>query len=136
MSMETRTQPVIQQGFFYYILVSNSYDKIKQKYPSFNVYKTLAYVYIFVPKIYWIQPSIYYNRLNYHLEVADAAGVSQMEDAFAEEIKKRGEDFKFYQDQYGEHPDDRVVKNDEVSQKLADVATLTNIFGGLKEKVL
>lgn len=59
-----------------------------------------------------------------------------MEDAFAEEIKKRGEDFKFYQDQYGEHPDDRVVKNDEVSQKLADVATLTNIFGGLKEKVL
>ena len=90
----------------------------------------------FVLKLYWIQPSIHYNRLNYHLEVADAAGVSQMEDAFAEEIKKRGEDFKFYQDQYGEHPDDRVVKNDEVSQKLADVATLTNIFGGLKEKVL
>ena len=58
-----------------------------------------------------------------------------MEDAFAEEIKKRGEDFKFYQDQYGEHPDDRVVKNDEVSEKMADLQTLTQIFGGLKEKV-
>ena len=37
--------------FFYYILVSNSYDKIKQKYPSFNVYKTQSYVYIFCTEI-------------------------------------------------------------------------------------
>ena len=58
-----------------------------------------------------------------------------MEDDFAEEIKKRGDDFKFFQDQYGEHPDDRVVKNDEVTEKLAEVQTLTQIFGGLKEKV-
>ena len=58
-----------------------------------------------------------------------------MEDDFGEEIKKRGEDFKFYQDQYGEHPDDRVIKNEEVSEKLADVQTLTQIFGGLKGKV-
>ena len=58
-----------------------------------------------------------------------------MEDDFGDEIKKRGEDFKFYQDQYGEHPDDRVVKNEEVSEKLADVQTLTQIFGGLKQKV-
>ena len=74
-------------------------------------------------------------RLNYHIEVANAADVSKMEDDFAEEVKKRGEDFKFFQDQYGEHPDDRVVKNDEVTEKLADVQTLTQIFGGLKEKV-
>jgi hypothetical protein len=59
-----------------------------------------------------------------------------MEDDFAEEIKKRGEDFKFYQDQYGEHPDDRVIKNEEVSEKLADVQTVSAIFGGLKGKVL
>ena len=58
-----------------------------------------------------------------------------MEDDFAEEVKKRGEDFKFFQDQYGEHPDDRVVKNDEVTEKLADVQTSSQIFGGLKEKV-
>merc|ERR1712193_197910 len=50
-------------------------------------------------------------------------------------LKKRGDDFKFFQDQYGEHPDDRVVKNEEVSEKLAEVKTLTQIFGGLKEKV-
>jgi len=99
--------------------------------------------------IYWAnlrqEPVVYANgkpytardpeKLNYHIEVANAADVSKMEDDFAEEIKKRGEDFKFYQDQYGEHPDDRVVKNDEVTEKLADVQTLTQIFGGLKEKV-
>ena len=80
-------------------------------------------------------PTILFLRLNYHIEVSNAADVSKMEDDFAEEIKKRGEDFKFFQDQYGEHPDDRVVKNEEVSEKLADVQTLTQIFGGLKEKV-
>merc|ERR1712158_76746 len=72
---------------------------------------------------------------NDHLEVGNAADVSKMEDDFAAEITKRGEDFKSYQDQYGEHPDDRVVKNDEISEKLAEVKTLTQIFGGLKEKV-
>ena len=77
----------------------------------------------------------FYSRLNYHIEVANAADVSKMEDDFAEEIKKRGDDFKFFQDQYGEHPDDRVVNNDEVTEKLAEVQTLTQIFGGLKEKV-
>merc|ERR1711899_137723 len=34
-----------------------------------------------------------------------------------------------------EHPDDRVVKNDEIAEKLGEVKTLTQIFGGLKEKV-
>jgi len=75
------------------------------------------------------------HRLNDHLEVGNAADVSKMEDDFAAEITKRGEDFKFYQDQYGEHPDDRVVKNDEIAEKLGEVKTLTQIFGGLKEKV-
>merc|ERR1711970_130591 len=75
------------------------------------------------------------EKLNDHLEVGNAADVSKMEDDFAAEITKRGEDFKFYQDQYGEHPDDRVVKNDEISEKLAEVKTLTQIFGGLKERV-
>ena len=59
-----------------------------------------------------------------------------MEDEFAEAIKGRGDDFKFYQDQYGEHPDDRAIKNEEITEKLADVQTLTNIFGGLKAKVM
>lgn len=99
--------------------------------------------------IYWAnlrqEPVVYVNgrpftardpeKLNYHLEVTDPNGVSKMEDEFAEELKKRGDDFKFYQDQYGEHPDDRAIKNDEVVEKLADVQTLTNIFGALKEKV-
>merc|ERR1712110_443093 len=75
------------------------------------------------------------EKLNDHLEVGNAADVSKMEDDFAAEITKRGEDFKFYQDQYGEHPDDRVVKNDEIAEKLGEVKTLTQIFGGLKEKV-
>merc|ERR1712062_288135 len=99
--------------------------------------------------IYWAnlrqEPVVYVNgkpftardpeKLNDHLEVGNAADVSKMEDDFAAEITKRGEDFKSYQDQYGEHPDDRVVKNDEISEKLAEVKTLTQIFGGLKEKV-
>ena len=59
-----------------------------------------------------------------------------MEDEFAEAIKGRGDDFKFYQDQYGEHPDDRAIKNEEITEKLADVQTLTTIFGGLKAKVI
>ena len=59
-----------------------------------------------------------------------------MEDEFAEAIKSRGDDFKFYQDQYGEHPDERAVKNDEQSEKLADIQTLTTIYSGLKEKVI
>ena len=58
-----------------------------------------------------------------------------MEDEFTEAIKSRGEDFKFYQDQYGEHPDERAVKNEEQTEKLADIQTLTNIYGGLKDKV-
>ena len=58
-----------------------------------------------------------------------------MEDEFADAIKSRGDDFKFFQDQYGEHPDERAVKNEELTEKLGDIQTLTNIYGGLKDKV-
>merc|ERR1712168_602463 len=74
------------------------------------------------------------DKLNYHLEVPNPDDVSKMEDEFAEVIKSRGDDFKYFQDQYGEHPDERLVKNDEMTEKLADVQTLTNIYSGLKEK--
>ena len=73
--------------------------------------------------------------MNYPLEVPNPDDVSKMEEEFAEVIKGRGEEFKFFQDQYGEHPDERAVKNDEQTEKLADVQTLTNIYSGLKEKV-
>jgi len=98
--------------------------------------------------IYWAnlrqEPVVYVNgkpytarnpeKLNYHLEVKNPDDVSKMEDEFADVIKGRGDEFKFYQDQYGEHPDERAVKNEELTEKLADVQTLTTIFGGLKEK--
>merc|ERR1712168_1387982 len=98
--------------------------------------------------IYWAnlrqEPVVYVNgkpytarnpeKLNYHLEVKNPDEVSKMEDEFADVIKGRGDEFKFYQDQYGEHPDERAVKNEELTEKLADVQTLTTIFGGLKEK--
>ena len=58
-----------------------------------------------------------------------------MEDEFADAIKSRGDDFKFFQDQYGEHPDERAVKNEELTEKLGDIQTLTSIYGGLKDKV-
>merc|ERR1711970_712288 len=73
-------------------------------------------------------------KINYHLEVKNPDDVSKMEDELAEVVQGRGEDFKFYQDQYGEHPDERAVKNDELTEKLANVSTLTAIYGGLKEK--
>lgn len=99
--------------------------------------------------IFWVnlrqEPVVYVNgnpytardpaKLHYHLEVTSPDDVSKMEDEFAEEIKKRGEEFKFHQDQYGEHPDDRVAKNEMKTEKLGDVQTLTNIFSALKDKV-
>jgi len=98
--------------------------------------------------IYWAnlrqEPVVYVNgkpftardpaKINYHLEVKNPDDVSKMEDELAEVVQGRGEDFKFYQDQYGEHPDERAVKNEELTEKLANVQTLTFIYGGLKEK--
>merc|ERR1712156_544805 len=98
--------------------------------------------------IYWAnlrqEPVVYVNgkpftardpaKINYHLEVKCPEEGAKMEEEFAEVIKARGDDFKFYQDQYGEHPDERAVKNEEQTEKLAEVMTLTSIYSGLKEK--
>ena len=83
-----------------------------------------------------LRNTFYYLRLHYHIEIKDPQEVYKWEDAFVEEIKKRGEEFKYYQDQFGEHPDDRVTKDDVVTGKLGDLQTLTNIFGGIKTKVI
>ena len=53
-------------------------------------------------------------RLNYHLEITNADDVEKMEAEFAVALKLRGDDFKYYQDQFGEHPEERAVKNEEV----------------------
>lgn len=60
----------------------------------------------------------------------------KMEVAFVKEIQTRGPDFKYYKDQYGEHPDERAVKNEEVVEKIESVLTLGDVVQQLKEKVL
>ena len=60
--------------------------------------------------------------------------VTALENTFAEEIKKRGEDFKFFKDQFGEHPEERA-NNEEITEKLAGVTTLNEIYSAIKEKV-
>ncbi len=75
-------------------------------------------------------------RLNYHVVINNPDDVAKYEEAFAEELKSRGADFKFFKDQYGEHPDERKVKNEEHTEKLDSLETLTNIFGNLKNKVV
>merc|ERR1712133_345737 len=47
---------------------------------------------------------------------------------------KRGEDFKYYKDQFGEHPEERA-NNEELTEKLAGVTTLNEIYAAIKEKV-
>ena len=74
-------------------------------------------------------------RLIYHLEISNPEEVSKWEEGFVEEIKKRGEEFKAYQDQYGEHPDEREAKLNTITEKLGDITTLTSIYSGMKEKV-
>merc|ERR1712083_412925 len=53
---------------------------------------------------------------------------------FAEEVKKRGEGFKYYKDQFGEHPEERA-NNEEISEKLTGVTTLNEIYAAIKDKV-
>jgi len=98
--------------------------------------------------IYWVnlrqEPCVYVNgkpfsardpeKLHYHLELKDPKEVSTWEESFVKAIKDRGENFEFYQDQYGEHPDDRAAKETKVTEKLADSTTLTEIFSALKGK--
>ena len=60
--------------------------------------------------------------------------VTALENSFAEEIKKKGDDFKFFKDQFGEHPEERA-NNEEITEKLAGVPTLNEIYSAIKEKV-
>ena len=39
------------------------------------------------------------SSINFHLEINNPEETSKMETEFAEEVKKRGEDFKYYKDQ-------------------------------------
>ena len=57
-----------------------------------------------------------------------------MEEEFAEVIRSRGDEFKYFKDQFGENPEERAAKTIEVNEKLGEVQTLTNIFLKLKEK--
>merc|ERR1712110_1018258 len=66
------------------------------------------------------------NNINFHLEMNNPKDVTALENTFAEEIKKRGEDFKFFKDQFGEHPEERAT-NDELTEKLTGVTTLNEI---------
>ena len=74
------------------------------------------------------------NNINFHLEMNNPEDVTALENSFAEEIKKRGDDFKFFKDQFGEHPEDRA-NNEEITEKLAGVTTLNEIYAAIKEKV-
>ena len=67
---------------------------------------TLTCLYISLFLIYKILPCLTYTyslwsfcRINYHLEVKCPEEGAKMEEEFAEVIKARGDDFKFYQDQ-------------------------------------
>ena len=39
------------------------------------------------------------SSINFHLEINNPEETSKLETEFAEEVKKRGEDFKYYKDQ-------------------------------------
>ena len=100
--------------------------------------------------IYWVnlrqEPVVYVNgkpfsardpeKLNYHIEISNPEEVYKWEEGFASKIKDAGEEIKFFQDQFGEHPDDRVVKEITGTEKVTEIKTLTSIFGGMKEKVI
>merc|ERR1711936_264756 len=70
------------------------------------------------------------NPINFHLEMNNPEDVTALENTFAEEIKKRGEDFKFFKDQFGEHPEERA-NNEEITEKLTGVTTLNEIYAAI-----
>jgi len=72
--------------------------------------------------------------VNFHLEINNPEECTAMENDFAEEIRKRGEDFKYFRDQFGEHPEERAT-NEELSEKLSNVTTINEIYAAIKEKV-
>merc|ERR1712241_1120836 len=98
--------------------------------------------------IFWVnlrqEPVVYVNgkpftardpaNINFHLEINNPEETSKLEAEFAEEVKKRGEDFKYYKDQFGEHPEERA-NNEEISEKLSGVTTLNEIYAAIKDKV-
>merc|ERR1712165_347720 len=87
--------------------------------------------------VFWVnlrqEPVVYVNgkpftardpaKVNFHLEMNNPEDVTKLENEFAEEIKKRGDDFKYFKDQFGEHPEERAT-NEELTEKLAGVTTL------------
>merc|ERR1711976_767705 len=97
---------------------------------------------------YWAnlrqEPVVYVNdkpysardpkALHQHIMISNPEEVNKMEAEFIEEIQKRGADFKYFQDVFGDIPDDRSAKLEEKTEKLEKATTLSNIFGALKEK--
>merc|ERR1711872_852352 len=74
------------------------------------------------------------KNVNFHLEINNPEECSNLENDFAEEIRKRGEDFKYFKDQFGEHPEERAT-NEELTEKLTGVTTINEIYAAIKEKV-
>merc|ERR1712180_342957 len=72
--------------------------------------------------------------VNFHLEINNPEECTTMENDFAEEVRKRGEDFKYFKDQFGEHPEERAT-NEELTEKLTGVTTLNEIYAAIKDKV-
>jgi len=81
-----------------------------------------------------IDPSNPNQDVNFHLEINNPEECSKIETDFAEEIRKRGEEFKYYQDQFGEHPEERA-SNEQLTEKLEGVTTINEIYAAIKEKV-
>ena len=44
---------------------------------------------------------VVFSRINFHLEMNNPEDVTKLENEFAEEVKKRGDDFKYFKDQVG-----------------------------------
>jgi len=81
-----------------------------------------------------VDPTDKDQEINFHLEIDNPEEVTELEAKFAEEIRKRGDEFKFYKDQFGEHPEERAT-NEECTEKLDSVTTISEIYEALKEKV-
>merc|ERR1719411_201706 len=100
-------------------------------------------------QFYWAnlrqEPVIYVNdrpysardpkALHQHIMISNPEEVHKWEAGFVEEVQKRGPDFKYFQDMYGDIPEDRSSKLEEKTEKLEKCTTLSNIFTALKEKV-
>merc|ERR1712213_70269 len=81
---------------------------------------------------YWAnlrqEPVVYVNdkpysardpkALHQHIMISNPEEVNKMEAEFIEEIQKRGADFKYFQDVFGDIPDDRSAKLEEKPKNL------------------